>query len=130
MKSHWKTWSNQWPLKNIKLNYFIWKTYNVENVSFIPLVWSPHKNIFSDMEKFVKIFYFFNEKWNNLWTKSWMNMKFQLSLDLIILQSLEFQFFKKVVILWLQRKICCSAWLAIKNTVEKLMKFYLNENKA
>ena len=57
-------------------------------------------------------------------------MKFKLSLDLIILQSLEFQFFKKVVILWLQRKICCSASLAIKNTVEKLLKFYLNENKA
>ena len=37
---------------------------------------------------------------------------------------------KKVLVLWLLRKICCSASLAIKNTIEKLLKFYLNENKA
>ena len=37
-------------------------------------------------------FSIFYKKWNNSWTKSWMNMKFQLSLYLIIPQSLEFQF--------------------------------------
>ena len=39
-------------------------------------------------------------------------------------------FFFKVLILWLLRKICCSPWLAIKNTIEKLLTSYLNENKA
>ena len=38
---------------------------------------------------------FFYEKWNNSWTKSWMNMKFQLSLYLIIPQSLQSRFFLK-----------------------------------
>ena len=73
----------------------------------------------------------FYEKWNNSWTKSRTKMKFQVSLYLIIPQSSEFCFFlKKVLILWLLRKICCSAWLAIKNTREEQLKFCLNENKA
>ena len=73
----------------------------------------------------------FYEKWNNSWTKSRMKMKFQVSLYLIIPQSFEFCFFlKKVLILWILRKICCSAWLAIKNTREQQLKFCLNENKA
>ena len=72
----------------------------------------------------------FYEKWNNSWTKSRMKMKFQVSLYLIIPQSFEFCFFlKKVLILWILRKICCSAWLAIKNTREQQLKFCLNENK-
>ena len=72
----------------------------------------------------------FYEKWNNSWTKSRMKMKFQVSLYLIIPQSFEFCFFlKKVLILWILRKICCSAWLAIKNTREEQLKFCLNENK-
>ena len=34
-------------------------------------------------------------------------------------------FFKKrVLILWLLRKICCSPWLVIKNTIEKLLKLF------
>ena len=72
----------------------------------------------------------FYEKWNNSWTKSRTKMIFQVSLYLIIPQSSEFCFFlKKVLILWLLRKICCSAWLAIKNTREEQLKFCLNENK-
>ena len=72
------------------------------------------------------------EKRNNSWTKSWMNLKFQLSLCLIISQSLQFWFLLKKCLIcayWLLRKICFSPWLPVKNTIVKLLKFYLNEKK-
>ena len=53
-------------------------------------------------------------------------MKFQMSLYLIIPQSLEFRFsFKNCLFCGYYGKY----GLAIKNTTEKLLKFYLNENK-
>ena len=80
--------------------------YLLEKINFLWLkLWSDIFNVWSDRSrtwskivwhfKIVKIFYFLWKR-NNSWTRSQMNVKFPLSLYLIILQSLEFWcFFKK-----------------------------------
>ena len=70
-----------------------WCCLIISLVTLCPLG-KEHGQKLCDILKLSK-FSIFYEKLNNSWTKSWTNMKFQLSIYLIILQSLEFQYFLK-----------------------------------
>ena len=119
-----------------KLCFFFFNlTVSCRTRKLIPHFWSccnasnEHGQKLCDILKLWKV-YIFHEKWNNFSKKAEWTWNSSFHYNWLFCKAWSFNLFKKVLILRLPRKIRCSAWLPVENTIYKLIKFCWGDNKA